>query len=331
MVMIGHLYPWQEGLQEVIAAQVARDRLHHALLLIGEPGIGKLDFALRLAAFLLCRSPKRGSPCGDCAPCHLVAAGTHPDLYLVAPEESRFIVVEQIRALVEWVAQTAQQGGRKVVILHPAEMINHAASNALLKCLEEPAPGTTLVLVCSRLSALLPTVRSRCQRFSMAVPPREMAEDWLHRQLGREASVAPLLDYAQNRPLKAREIAEGPFVETRKRLVAGLLGLSRDEVTPVACVASLGEGELDALLNLLLYWLGDLLSMKLSNTDRYIRNRDLARPFAEISGRLSREGLLHMIDRVNEERGMVASAITPNRQLILESLMIEWAAVAKNG
>jgi DNA polymerase III subunit delta' len=143
----GDYYPWQAAERKRLVQQREADKMPHALLLSGARHLGKRDFALCMAGYLLCGTPVAGDPCGTCANCHLVAAGTHPDLRLIEPEGSKLIKIEQIRELTDWVNQTAQRGGFKVALIHPAEQMNLNAANALLKSLEEPSAGTVIILV----------------------------------------------------------------------------------------------------------------------------------------------------------------------------------------
>ena len=165
---MAEVYPWQENLWQQLAG---RAQHAHAYLLHGPAGIGKRALAERLMARLLCLSPSGLDACGNCKSCHLLAAGTHPDNFVLEPEEAdKPIKVDQVRELVEFVVQTAQLGGRKVVLLEPAEAMNLNAANALLKSLEEPSGNTVLLLISHQPSRLLPTIKSRCVQQACPLP-----------------------------------------------------------------------------------------------------------------------------------------------------------------
>ncbi|MDZ7686545.1 MAG: hypothetical protein U5O39_17460 [Gammaproteobacteria bacterium] len=139
-------YPWQAPLKARIARLHGADTLPHALLLSGPRHLGKRAFAAAVAGAMLCRRPLDGDRCGECEDCLLFTAGTHPDYRRIFPEERsggkstgemnerKLIVIDQIRDLIEWANQTAQRGGMKTVVIHPAEQMNVNAANALLKC-----------------------------------------------------------------------------------------------------------------------------------------------------------------------------------------------------
>ncbi len=218
----------------------------HALLVHGSPGVGALAFALVLAQSRLCEAvvgapagPAAGTDtratihlqaaCGQCGSCRLFQSHVHPDLLVLLPETlrqqhqwplsgdkpeaddskkkpSRQIKIDEVRAMLDWAGKTSSRGRGKVVVLHPAEALNLQSANALLKTLEEPAPGTHLVLTVSDASTLLPTVRSRCQQLRLATPAPAAGQAWLAEQ-GVE-NAAALLAACSDRPLDALALAQ---------------------------------------------------------------------------------------------------------------------------
>ncbi|MDR1462607.1 MAG: DNA polymerase III subunit delta', partial [Azoarcus sp.] len=164
------IHPWLEPLWARLTA--LGERLPHALLITGAPGLGKRDLAEALAARLLCEAPVAdGQACGLCTPCRWRQAGTNPDLRRLVPEsdearntadeapetgetssgeskaKSTQIVIAQVRAAQEALTMTSHRGGRRALIVDPAEAMNQFTANALLKLLEEPPDACTLILV----------------------------------------------------------------------------------------------------------------------------------------------------------------------------------------
>lgn len=172
-------FPWQQGFWQ--QWQAYRQQPAHAYLLIGEQGMGVDELAQAMARSLLC--PAGG--CGQCPACHQFEAGSHADFYQQTPPAGkRDIPVEAIRALNDWVVETAHTpDGHKVVWLHPVEALNVASANALLKTLEEPPPRTTFILQGAHVGQVLPTIRSRCQHLHAPRPTQEVAVAWLQEQL----------------------------------------------------------------------------------------------------------------------------------------------------
>ncbi|RPE81269.1 DNA polymerase III subunit delta' [Vulcaniibacterium tengchongense] len=233
--------PWQQRVYAQAAAALDAGRLAHGLLFCGPAQLGKRALAQRLARRVLC--PQRGAdgePCGHCRSCQLFAAGTHPDFRTVSfvpnKEGTRLrteIVIEQIRQLSEQLALTPQYGGAQVAIIDPADAINHAACNALLKTLEEPVPGRYLWLVSAHPARLPATIRSRCQRYELRLPPRAEALAWLQAQ-GHAPSVAnEALDAARGHPGLAHEWLQGDGLALRREVAGDLARLGRGELAPV--------------------------------------------------------------------------------------------------
>ena len=158
-----------------------RGRLPHALLISGQEGIGKRVLAIQLAHSLLCEQPGAdGQPCGQCAACGWLQAGTHPDLLWLLPEEAgKAIKVDQVRALTSELCMTSHAGRYKVAIIQPADAMNRNAANSLLKTLEEPTDNTLVVLLTALPGRLPATIRSRCQQLQVAVPDALSARQWL--------------------------------------------------------------------------------------------------------------------------------------------------------
>ncbi|WP_173568987.1 DNA polymerase III subunit delta' [Acetobacter conturbans] len=148
---------------------IASGRLHHAWLLTGPEGIGKMPLAFRMGRKLL-NAEDGASPAG-----RLVTAGSHPDLLAVgrAFDEKRQkfrgeIVADDIRPINGFMHRTAAEGGWRVVLIDTAEAMNRNAANALLKILEEPPARAILILTSATPGALLPTIRSRVRKMSIA-------------------------------------------------------------------------------------------------------------------------------------------------------------------
>ena len=220
------LAPWQRRAVDAALRSLAEGRLGHALLLAGPPALGKRAVAEALARRLLCPTPAAdGLACGECRSCRLFpaqavglgSAQAHPDLQRIGLEPNdkgdklrTEVTVDQVRRLGQWLALTPQLNGPQVAIVDPADLMNAAAGNALLKTLEEPAPNRFLLLVSSRPGRLPATIRSRCQRLEFRLPPRDEALAWLAEQgLAPDQATAALEAARGNPGMAARWAAEG--------------------------------------------------------------------------------------------------------------------------
>lgn len=199
------------------------ERLHHAYLFEGPEGVGKRLVALRLAMVTNCEAPGRIEPCGVCRSCTTIQAGTHPDVVWLEPPADRAsgtIPVDSVRELVRQSGYHRFGSRFRLIIIDPAEALQPAAANALLKTLEEPPAGTGFILLAQSGRALLPTIVSRCQRVRFQPVPEPQLTAWLRaRGVAAPAAVARI---AQGCPGAALTAAEGEM-EARVALRAELL------------------------------------------------------------------------------------------------------------
>ena len=220
------LGPW---LQHQLSSLLTRQG--HAWLLQGPSGLGQYSLGLELARTWLCEQPTPQGACYQCKSCHAVDVRTHADLAVLMPETlalelgwpldetpqkdlddkkrkpSKEIRVEAARDMVTFTQQTRSGGSTKVVLIYPAERMNHVTANTILKTLEEPPGETRFVLASEAAHQLLPTIRSRCQMHNMAWPDEPQSLQWLSEQ-GLPAADAPsLLRAAGGRPEDALMLA----------------------------------------------------------------------------------------------------------------------------
>ncbi|WP_172955052.1 DNA polymerase III subunit delta' [Sterolibacterium denitrificans] len=287
----------------------APDKLPHALLLAGPAGLGKQAFAMAMAARLLCEAPlaqgEAGAlACGCCSSCNWLATGNHPDFRLVQPEAAEEagmdegeqeasaasgakkakpktarvasgpIRIDQIRGLADFVFIGSHRHGRRVVILNPAEAMNPAAANALLKILEEPPASICFILVSDSWRKLLPTIRSRCRIVVFGRPTPALAASWLQAE-GVE-DVGSLLQLTGGAPLLARDWAQQAVLTNYRKALEPLLLTQDGPVDPVSMAAKWGEllkadstFDLPQLVDIVQKWVMDLTQVALAGSLRY--------------------------------------------------------------
>ncbi len=270
------MYIWQKNQWQHIMQQ--RATLPHALLLRGCAGIGKQDFALELARSLLCKAPIETYACGECASCSWFKEMHHPDFRLISPEDAESaedapkkkaakksqISVAQIRQLIDYLSLSQHQvNGYRVILISPAETLNIASANALLKMLEEPPANTLFLLVTNQPQRLLATITSRCQAIDMPLPSKQDALDWLKQQNVNNAE--NLLGYAGGAPLIALQAAADSDVtdELIKQLA---LGAKLQTFTCAPMFLSLG---MERAIDTIQKWIFDLTAYKLSQKSQY--------------------------------------------------------------
>jgi DNA polymerase-3 subunit delta' len=254
--------PWQQRAYDQAVAALDSGRLSHGLLVCGPASLGKRAVIEHLAQRVLCRDPAGAEPCGHCRDCTLFLARSQSDPVEIRPDGSLAhpwghpghpdatflgfgnnektrkprseIVIEQVRALSEWFSLTPQYGRAQVAILDPADAINHAACNALLKTLEEPHPGRYLWLLSANPARLPATIRSRCQRLEFRLPAREEARAWLRGRGHPEADVDDALDAARGHPGLADAWLRDGGMALRRAVAADLRKLERGDAGVIA-------------------------------------------------------------------------------------------------
>lgn len=324
-------YPWQASLWQQLAG---RSQHAHAYLLHGPAGIGKRALAERLMARLLCQRPEGLDACGQCKSCLLLVAGSHPDNYVLEPEEAdKAIKVDQVRDLVSFVVQTAQMGGRKVVLIEPVESMNINAANALLKSLEEPSGNTVLLLVSHQPSRLLPTVKSRCVQQACPLPSEAMSLAWLAQALPDcgEDERFELLTLAAGSPLAAVSLQAQGVRGQRELVVDGVKKLLKQQQSPTA----LAEGWKDIPLLLLFDWFCDwshlILRYQLTQDEEGLGLGDMRKVVQYLAQKSTQGKVLAIQDWVLAQRQKVMSKANLNRVLLLEALLVQWAGLPGQG
>jgi DNA polymerase-3 subunit delta' len=328
--------PWhQEAWMAAAASQVP------SILVHGPAGIGERRFALALAAYWLCEAPPGtdARPCLECPSCKLVEAGNHPDLRVIEPasmaaendeaeadeegaEEkgkgkaaSQAILIGQLRPLTELAQISSHRGGARVVVIHPADAMNIAASNALLKMLEEPPAGMRFLLVAHRLQRVSATVLSRCMRVALPMPTGAQAVPWLEAQGVEDAATA--LALAGGAPQVALDGAD-PVRAALSR--AWLRCVTDGSVTALSAARETKDIGAPQVLSWLVQWTHDLARVKAGAGPRYHPRQVPALQ------RLSAAMTLRAITRLHRTLALRQRWIRHplNAQLTLEALWLDY-------
>jgi DNA polymerase-3 subunit delta' len=317
---------WLQQYRERLNRTRVQGRLPHALLISGQEGVGKRALAEQLAHSLLCeQAAADGQPCGQCAACGWLQAGSHPDLLWLVPEEvGKAIKVDQVRALTGELFMTSHAGRYKVAIIQPADAMNKNAANSLLKTLEEPTDNTLLVLLTALPGRLPATIRSRCQQLQVAVPDALMAQQWLQ-DTGMESGQAILyLKLANGAPLKAQQLAETDSVGARDQRLQQLVAVFQGSLDPVETAKEwMGESERQSL-GWWRAWLEDMIRWQQGGQPPL--EPEVAQKLQRIVETVDCRQLFDLSDKVSNALNSLGSGL--NRQLILEDLLIFWAKLA---
>lgn len=330
------IYNWQQEHWSQISGR--RGRLPHALLIHGRSGLGKSILALEFARSLLCENIAPDHlACGKCPSCTWFEQGNHPDFRLVQPDslatdrdeeatsakkekkKSDQIRVDQVRALESFLAVGAHRGGLRVVLLNPADAMNVVTQNALLKSLEEPGPSTLFLLVTSRSSRLLPTIRSRCQTLSISPPDTALAVRWLKEQGVPEPEGA--LRHAGGAPLAALEGASADRVRNEF-----IVALRHEDCDPSALAQRCEALDPGLIVGWLQRWLFDLTAVKAGLEPRY---HPASSEFLAAQARRAGMHDLFVYSReLAEAKALASHPLNP--KLFFEDLFARYARATRN-
>lgn len=285
---------WNSHVKDSLLGQ-GLDKLPHAMLLVGPPGVGKAAFSEQLASLLLCEAvtPTQNA-CSVCQACRWLEAGNHPDFRRVAPdgdedgedagsekvaEKSKkrgpgIIRIAQIRELESFVFVGSHRNGNRVVLITEAEAMNPAAANALLKILEEPPASVYFILVSSRTRAIIPTILSRCRVVAFGAPDAAAAAAWLA-DAGLENQAARYLSLAGGAPLRVAQWKDQGQLAPIDALVESLIAPVADPIALAARWDGLLKGDglfrMENLVEGLQRWLFDLAQERMAGEIRYHR------------------------------------------------------------
>lgn len=301
--------PWIAKEMAALRAAFEADRMPHALLIHEAPGAGG-DWLATWIAQMLLRTERT----------------QHPDWIDVRPsDDSRQIRIEQVRELAQELALTSHQGGYKVGLLSPADVLNRFAANALLKTLEEPSPRTVLILVATQPSRLPATILSRCQRVRLAAPSRAEAVSWLESARGKGDWNA-VLDILGEAPMLAAGMDAAAVVQIGAEVRRGVEETAAGTSDPVALAERWSRAELPLRLRCFENWLTERIRGQFGSPG-FLTEVGAATYLQRPRTVLNIRELFELLDGVRDLKSALETPI--NRGLALEGLLRRLASRGK--
>jgi DNA polymerase-3 subunit delta' len=324
------LLPWHAAVWRQLRAQRESGRLPHALLLHGAAGLGKGRFAAYLAQSLVCEgSLEDGRPCAACRACQLAGVGNHPDIQWVMPEESgKSIKVDTVRETCARSVLTADGRHFRVFLFTPAEQLNMAAANALLKTLEEPVERTVLVLISSAPHRLPATVRSRCQQFLFRAPSEREALAWMGGDFSAGDSRESLA-LTGGAPLAALDRLRDALPERVRGMREDLFALAEGRHGPIRIAADWQDLETAQVIELLQFWSSDLIRLKTGANPPICYFEAVKGRLQTLSERIDFRKLFEFLDQIHRAKLGLSNNLNP--QMLTERLLIDWCNTARSG
>ena len=319
------IYPWHAQTWELLSTRFPE--LGHGLLFYGKKGCAKKEFAERFVAWVLCLNKQPQQACGECSSCQWLRSDTHPNYVHITTDEDNKkqnakIKIEKIRELLPFVQQTGE--GWRVVMIEPAEALNTASANALLKTLEEPGEKVVLILLADHYLKLPATIRSRLQHFALDRMTVQDAQAFVQQQVPELATeqVKLLLNLANDMPLTAIEIEKSVWLQKRALFLSDWLKLVAEKNMPLNYLNKWSkELNFSEFITMFEYLLADIVNLKLNQS---LKNDDL--DFNALAEFYSLEALFTLYSDLQQKKLMVEQNV--QTQLVLDELFIQLMNVA---
>lgn len=319
------IYPWHAQTWELLTTRFPE--LGHGLLFYGKKGCAKKEFAERFVAWVLCLNKQAQQACGECSSCQWLKSDTHPNYVHITTDEDNKkqnakIKIEKIRDLLPFVQQTGE--GWRVVVIEPAEALNTASANALLKTLEEPGEKVVLILLADHYLKLPATIRSRLQHFALDRLTIQDAQTFVQQQIPEISNeqISLLLSLANDMPLTAIEIEKSEWLQKRVLFLNDWFKLVAEKNMPLNYSNKWSkELNFSEFITMFEYLLGDLVSLKLHQS---LKNNDL--DFKTLAEFYSLEALFTIYSDLQQKKLMIEQNV--QTQLVLDELFIQLMNVA---
>jgi len=320
----------QTKIIRLLRRALAQDLLPHAFLFTGVEGVGKKSTALTLAKVVNCQDGASGDCCDQCISCRKAASGNHPDINLIE-RDGPFIKIEQIRALKHRLRFKPLEGRYRVTVINNCQHLKVEAANALLKVLEEPPANNIIILTAIEITALLPTIVSRCLHLSFQpLPAVEISAHLCKAHPIAPESAAVIARLAGGSLSQAMSLLDEKKLARRTWIFETVAEIHKSRISDLLAAINRWKGDnvdLQQDLEWLKTWIRDLLVQKFEATESVgLLNADLAEKVKAMAPQMSSHNLLQFFDFVCTIQGAIGYNV--NRRLSLETLLLVYHAQA---
>ncbi|SCC71613.1 DNA polymerase-3 subunit delta' [Acinetobacter albensis] len=318
---LAQVYPWQQTIWNTLTGRFPE--IGHGLLFYGKKGCGKEAFSQYFLAWVLCLNRHvKNVPCGECNSCLWLKSDTHPNyVYISTDEENKKqnakIKIEKIRDLLPFVQQTVD--GWRVIVIEPAEALNIASANALLKTLEEPGDRTMIILLAEHYLKLPATIRSRLQHYALDRISDAQADEYLNQNLSDLDPIQKqlLLNLSNHMPLQALKLANAEWLQKRQEFLMDWQKLVIQKNMPMAIATKWNKNlSFSDFAQMFEYLLSDLICVKLN---QQVKNTDL--DFGELAEHYSLAFLFQVYSDLQQSKQFIEQNVQTN--LVLDQLCIK--------
>lgn len=330
----------QENTVKALKSSIKQNKVVHAYLFTGLRGCGKTSTAMAMACALNCDSPMEdGDACGTCLSCRRIESGNDPDVIIVRPDGNQ-TKIDDLRQMIDKLRFAPLSGKYITVIIEQADTLNASSENSILKILEEPPDYAVLILLSSNPETLLPTIRSRCRKVRFRTAGFEETLGYLkeHTELSDD-DARIIAACSQGLIGKASELASDPkFMQERaavlQKMTEWASGPDVMGLTLAESMRAMAESKrkndpdvrtrvrrLSIMLEYILSWYSDILSLKVQGDSAFISNKDHEDTLRYLTDIYSVNRLTSAVRVIMDSRRYLEGNITP--QLVLENMFFE--------
>ncbi|MFC4410278.1 DNA polymerase III subunit delta' C-terminal domain-containing protein [Chungangia koreensis] len=321
---IEKLHQLQPLAMKRLQSSFAKKRVAHAYAIEGEKGTGKEAISSFLIQLILCEAPLENVPCETCRPCRLLKSSNHPNVLEIFPD-GQDIKKDQVLQLIYSMNKTGLEPGKRVYVLHEADRMNIAASNTLLKFLEEPEGEVTAILLTDRYQAILPTIQSRCQHIGLrSLPLKEMIRQL--KENGMTEAMASSVSKMTRNMDEAVELANSEsFAQARKTVLKLVEVIEKDVHEALLFIQEewlpvfKEKEDTEKGLDLLLFAYEDIISVK-TGKESSITYPDHMVLWKQLALHLTYEVLADRLDAILNAKQHLQRNM--NRTLLIEQLVL---------
>ncbi|PCI22735.1 MAG: DNA polymerase III subunit delta' [Piscirickettsiaceae bacterium] len=317
-------YPWLESCWHSLNRYQQQQALPNALLLVGEKGFGYEQLVNVFANSIYCTQlTADGFACGKCSPCQMFIAGSYPDFSIIKPEEGdATIKIAAIRKLIESLTLSRQYNRQRIIIITSVDEMLHQASNSLLKTLEEPNDGTSLILIAHKLANVPATIKSRCQ----IIPTRSLSKETMLEWLVSQGCDQPLayLNLANGSPIFAHQYWGKNILTIRNEIFELFLSVVNNKTDPLVFSERCFKLKELPLSSWMISWLTDAIILSYDESCETITNIDLLTNLKVLIKKLHLKKLFSLFDQAIEISQFESGQI--NQQLLFDDFAISCIA-----
>ncbi|MCX7902876.1 MAG: DNA polymerase III subunit delta' [Caloramator sp.] len=309
----------QNKLKEVFDKILKSGSLVNSYILKGPEGIGKKNFALYMAAKILC---KTNDACGVCPSCIKIKHFNHPDVIILSKKD-KAIGVEDIEELIERIQIKPYEGDKKVVIIENFENTTIQAQNKFLKTLEEPVEDTIIILTANNLNSVLETIISRCQIFSLNRVDSEEIQRYLIKKGVNSEKARVIAKLSDGIVGMAEKYLDEEYANLRNDVIniaTKITNMNGLEITEIVRFFDDKKDYIDEILDMLMTWFRDVLMYKITYSKDVLINEDYFERIIEESKILSYNkinGIINIIKKTKEKLNYYS-----NYQLTIEAMLL---------